>query len=350
MRTSLLALLILAAGGIAASPAADEARARNDALFLRIANDEGDPMSDIALVGAMPLFASGEQGQQQSEAWARTADRLLERAGRADQNLEVLAMRLMGDAEHIGSAEERSLALSKLEQASAENAFFALVLLRLPEYRDAPESSASLLHRAAQAPRFQSLMMPVARSLSQRLLPRVRAEGLSATDDSQSPSDELRVFALAISYGSAVAMPDFQPLVSTCRAAFDQLRSDCRRISARMAADADTLIDAMIAQVIRIDLADNDQERAALRQQQRKLDWMHEQGSRLAEELFEPDAGEFWTQAQTTRTEQHARVWLEQGELVAFGKAMREAQIPETPPADWRSRRERLDGGSDRTQ
>lgn len=339
MRMPLFALLILVAGSIVASSVEDEARARNEALFLRIANDEGDPMSDIALVGAMPIFASGEHSRQQSEAWAVTADRLLERARRADQGLDVLALRLMGDAKDAGSAEGRSLVLSKLEQASAENAFFALVLLRLPEYRDAPAATAALLHRAAQAPRYQSLMMPVARSLNQRLLPRMRAEGLSPSDGLPSPSAEIQVFALAISFASAVAMPVYHPLVSTCRAAFDQLRADCRSISARMAADADTLVDAMIAQVIRIDLADDDAERAALQQEQRRLDWMHEQGSKLAE-LMEPEAGAAWTAGRTASAEQHVRNWLEHGELIAFRQAMQAAAIPDLPPVDWRSRRE----------
>jgi hypothetical protein len=191
--------------------------------------------------------------------------------------------------------------------------------------------------------------MPVARSLNQRLLPRVRAEGLSPTDDFPSPSAELQVFALATSYAFGVAMPAYQPLVSTCRAAFDQLRADCRRIAARMAADADTLIDAMIAQVIRFDLADNDAERAALQQELRRLDWMREQGSKLAE-LFEPDMGEAWTAERTASAEQHARNWLERGELIAFRQAMQAAAIPDLPPADWRSRREQSDDRNSQAQ
>jgi hypothetical protein len=335
LRTLLIAVLV--AGGFTASAQEVDAEldARMHAQLLRVAETGGDGLSDLVLVNALGPICE-QAGDEKSEYQIKaTAERLLERARGLETDPSVLALHLQIDAEYAADTPERALKLDQLRAASAENGYFALVLLSQPEYLDAPERAAALIHLAAQAPRYRSLMHPVLRSMYARVVKQVQADGMLEMDEFVEMSPEAFAFTLAMIYGPQAHLPAYSRFTKICNEqVFDQLRTDCRSFAKRMAADAENYLDLMIANAVLKRLADNPQEAEAVDARIRELKWLQTQHSQLSSK-FGTEAGDGWNPELETWVQPFIRNWVELGELAASRQMLRDAGISEQPPADW---------------
>ncbi len=335
MRTLLIALLVAASFAASAEDVDAELDARMQAQLLRVAETNGDGLSDLVLANALwQMFerTGDEQSKYQIKA---TAERLLEHARGLETDPQVLALHLQIDADYAADTPERALKLDQLQAATAENGYFALVLLSQPEYLDAPERAAALIHRAAQAPRYRSLMHPVLRSIHARVVKQVQADGMPEMDEVVDMSPETYAFMLAMIYGPTAHLPAYSRFTRVCNEqAFDQVRADCRSFSRRMAADAENYLDLMIANASLKKLADSPQETEAVDARIRQLKWLQKQHTQLWAK-FEPEEDDGWNRELEARSLPFVRDWVELGELAASRQMLRDAGISEQPPADW---------------
>jgi hypothetical protein len=344
VRKILFVLFLAAAGLVSASDGPDDDKAdRPDPgeqakyieFLLHVVKTDGDTLSDLALSRKSKFYIDDSASAEHRLELQLHAERLLERMRAADDDKEVLSLRLVaGELPEAGSVERAEL-LQKGEAVAAENAFVAVTLLNLPEYSD-PALAASLLHRAAKALRYQSLYVAVARSLNTRILSTVRTHGMPQFLHSEGMSPETFAFVFALGYNSAIALPGYRKFLDLCGdTAFDQLRADCRNVAALMAAQADTVIDVAIANATLKRLAEGPVERAEAMARRRQSAWIQESAALLSSQIM-PEDGEPWTPEMNAEVQRFARTWLADGEVAAFLQQTRDAGISEHPPEDWR--------------
>jgi hypothetical protein len=344
LRRILFAFCMAVAGGVCADAHSDEPyldgiqsgeRAVYAEFLLRVAAVEGDPLSDLAVSRALALFSKNTPNQDQHANLRRQSERLQERAHATGDNPEIWALRVMtGDLPEVGSPDRAHL-LQVMEAAVSDNAFFAVILLDLPEYRD-PAHVELLLQRAAQAQRYRSIYVAVARSLNARVLDAVRTHGVPSFSVHQGISPETFAFEFVLGYNAAIALPGYRRFLDSCGdTAFDRLRADCRNMATVMSERADTLIDVAIAHAALKRLAKDDEEFAVATALRRQSVWIQVQASSLLSKMIPEDDGP-WNAEQDANSQRYARSWLADGEVVALRQLVRDAGIAEHPPEDWR--------------
>ena len=340
-----MTLLLSAACSVFASPAQLDDRFQDEQIqdeqfMLRAAALKGDPLSDLAIARVLGMRADDAQDQARKQALLAAAELLRDNVAGVEQNLDVMAWQLMQEWPPGGDATERAARVQRLELGSIDNAFYAISVLHLPEYRDAPAAAAKLIHRAAQAPRYRSHFVPVGRSLSERFLALARAEGMPRVPTMAGVSPESLAFIMAIGVAVAVPWPAYQPFSHICsKDAFDQLRVDCRRLATLMVTDADTFLDVHMGIAALKRMADSAADLAHIQTLEREQSWLQEQAVELSKDMH-PGIDTNWTPEEDARFKRFAQVWFASGEVEAQRHLLREAQISELPPAQWRSARE----------
>ncbi len=344
MRSTVFAVLMSMALGVsAASEAVDTGAAlleADEAAFLgahllRVADTEGDALSDLLVADASKRFSAMDSDIARKPQYEAVRARLMVRVAASTNDPTLAAVALLAAEPRQIDADERIRYLQLLETASAENAYFAIQLLSLPEYREAPKAAA-LLHRAAEARQYRSLYMRTLQSVYARLLTLAHAEGVPEFKRLQGMSPETFSFAYALVYAGTPALPSYRYFVNTCgKDAVDPLRADCRSVATLMANEADTLIDTLIANAVLKNLADNDVERAAIEAAQTQLHWRNAQHAKLSVALL-PDDGAPFAKEQDALAASYTRTLMESGEIVALKVLLQAAEIPLQPPVGWK--------------
>lgn len=86
-------------------------------------------------------------------------------------------------------------------------------------------------------------------------------------------------------------------------------------------------------------MADSAQALAHIQTLEREQSWLQEQAMELSKDMH-PGDGANWTPEMDARFKRFAQVWFASGEVEAQRHLLREAQISELPPTQWRSARE----------
>lgn len=304
-------------------------------LLLNMAAVKGDPLSDVVLSHSLRLNATYGDDLALQAAMRTQSEHLRAQSESATLDLSVLAFRVMTGEMGERTGAERAELLQKMETASTENAFYAVLLLSLPEYADATRA-ATLIHGAAAAPVYRSSYMDIARGLHRRVLLAVQEHGVPkhmGTDSLVGP--EAFAFAYSLTTSSAIALPAYKGMLTACNAdTFDQLRVDCRHLAQRMLTDTNTMIDAHVAAAILSRIAADPIEQAAIEERVRQMNWTNQQ-SGLAFSELNLDTPPSGLAAAEARLVQYGRSWLKDGELVAMRQLVRETGVSEQPPMDW---------------
>ena len=314
LSTRLVAAVLMAVttAPLAAEPALPDPAAWND-MLLQAARVDGDALSALAIADTLEHLRVGPLSPDVAEAAAGIRRDALARAP-TDPAMLALAF-------ERGTPQERAAWLPVLEAAAADNGFYALWMVGSQQVKDDPAAAARWIGVAARARRFESIDL----ALTRGLMARYQHVDFGPDAPRDASTRRTMTFGAALSLTAAHSLMSSSTLIRTCKQATGALREDCRALGRTWRDNAQSPLDAMLADVIRRDTADSESERAAIAADQRQLRW-------LTTRLTDGDIEEFFASADGLR---YIDTHLAKGELVAL-QALAESRGTPAPPADWK--------------
>ena len=305
--TALLSGLLFAGTAVAAPSPAGTIEPAYRARLMAAADAPGDSLSAAVLVPMTrhPSMVPAD-GAPADAALLAASDRLLAEAlAGASADWHTAAALLLSPCTTIDPADQAVLEAAMLARAP-DDAFARLVAIGRAWGEERHADVAAHIAAGARATEYRSLFGPSAHALWRRLGEPETIEG--------------GTFAIA---ATAFAIPAYQGLAETCRAATGDLHRDCLALLARMMRDADTLIDRTLAIELLARIGDEPlrAEATALR---REHEWRLERFIDRSRALESEPAAMAGYLRQLAHGEVAAQQWL----LARAGDAL-------DPPADW---------------
>lgn len=325
-------VLLLMAGAVSAQVPTDEAaelaeaqaeKAKMNRYFLAAAKPQGDVASAWRLARAAEFPMPGVPDSKTAAMAIRAAHPIA-----PDGDPMAVSLRLR-DTSLPFSPEERAKAIDTLLAAAAENAYFGLVLLSEPDFKDDVEASDQLFHLVARAPDYDSAYSAQVAGLVKRFEP--IAPPPAPAGFPYLPEAEFR-FGLSTSLVAMDLMPAWFPVTRICKTATSALKEECRALGQMMLAQADTILEQNIAAAL-LRLGANDARQTAdAAQATRRLHWQQEGGN----------PSQVLGKSSTDRDKAIFReTLLAKSEVAALAAVLQARGLPLDPPAGWKSSSER---------
>ena len=319
--------LMMAALPVRAEPPDKQDQLAWHQFQLAVAEAEGDAHTDLLVLRSMSTLAEASADPAASDELralgARAQVVQAELQARIDAARDSDPYLLAAD---LGCWPDRTSATcverrARLETHAADNAYFGVLLMSLAWAAGDAEGYLRAARLAASADRYDSLPSVPFGALRARYrsVPVPRMTGMDEQAMRHAPDN------LAMAITAAIATPPLQHFANSCKAAEDELGTQCLAIAKRMQANSRGLLELWLAQiVIEAQGTPMDVERAL--SMRREADWLRTRAAELmwaAEKV--PVAG----------TEEYFDAFAAAGEFEAMRVLLRTHRIPTTPPAGW---------------
>lgn len=337
-------LLVAALGFPATLVAADGAHTRDLSIsdptpstreswirdYERAAQPEAPALVRLLLASMMEAHLAAAPGATPAR-FAATKDIRAGALRDGSDDLMVLAMSLNSGTKAPGDDVARLRAMNLLTAAIADNAQFGLVLLGQPEISGDAQLSADILHQMAGARSFESPYTVASQALARRFL-QTGVTRMPGVTDALGYDDQSLAISTGTVLAAALALPSYAPVVTLCKQpARESVRGDCQQFGRRLLANADTVIDALIAAKVVEWTAPDAVARTQAANEHRRVYWQQMQ---VADLLDGRKSGN------GARSRYLASV-LQEAEMEAMRNALRAENLPLDPPTGWKSPSER---------